>query len=107
MAEGFIGEIKMFGGNFAPRTWAFCEGQLISVSSNNALFAIVGTIYGGDGRTTFGLPDLRGRVPGRRRHRAGAEHEEAGGEIRHRNRHPLYESDALPQPQRYRYGQCA
>lgn len=61
--EGFIGEIRMFAGNFAPRGWAFCEGQLLAVSSNEALFSILGTTYGGDGRTTFGLPDLRGRVP--------------------------------------------
>lgn len=60
--EGFIGEIKMFGGNFAPRSWAFCEGQLLSIASNTALFSILGTTYGGDGRTTFGLPDFRGRV---------------------------------------------
>ena len=62
MAEPFIGEIKMFGGNFAPRGWAFCNGQLLAISSNTALFSILGTIYGGDGRTSFGLPDLRGRV---------------------------------------------
>lgn len=58
-----IGEIRMFAGTFAPRDWAFCDGQLISVSSNSALFSILGTTYGGDGRTTFGLPDLRGRAP--------------------------------------------
>lgn len=61
--EGFIGEIKMFAGNFAPRTWAFCEGQLLPIAQNTALFSILGTTYGGDGRTTFGLPDLRGRAP--------------------------------------------
>ena len=60
--EGFLGQIIMFGGNFAPRTWAFCDGQLLAISSNSALFSILGTIYGGDGRTTFALPDLRGRV---------------------------------------------
>lgn len=59
---GFIGEVKMFAGNFAPRGWAFCQGQLMSISQNQALFSIIGTIYGGDGRTTFALPDLRGRV---------------------------------------------
>ena len=62
-SDPFIAEIVMFGGNFAPRGWAFCDGQLLSISSNQALFSLVGTIYGGDGRTTFGLPDLRGRVP--------------------------------------------
>jgi microcystin-dependent protein len=53
----------MFAGNFAPRGWAFCDGQLLAISSNTALFSILGTTYGGDGRTTFALPDLRGRVP--------------------------------------------
>ena len=61
--EPFIGEIKMFAGNFAPRGWALCDGQLLTVSQNDALFSLFGTIYGGDGRTTFGLPDMRGRVP--------------------------------------------
>jgi len=61
--EPFIGQIMMFGGNFAPRGWAFCEGQLLPISSNTALFSILGTTYGGDGRTTFALPDLRGRAP--------------------------------------------
>ncbi|WP_206607780.1 phage tail protein [Ferruginivarius sediminum] len=55
--------IMMFGGNFAPRTWAFCHGQLIAVSANSALFSLLATQYGGDGQTTFALPDLRGRVP--------------------------------------------
>lgn len=62
MSEPFIGQIVMFGGNFAPRSWALCDGQLLSIASNTALFSILGTTYGGDGRTTFGLPDLRGRV---------------------------------------------
>ncbi len=62
MAEPFIGEISMFGGNFAPRNWAFCDGQLLAIASNTALFSILGTTYGGDGRTSFGLPDLKGRV---------------------------------------------
>jgi len=61
--DPFIAQIMMFAGNFAPRGWAFCDGQLLSISSNAALFSILGTTYGGDGRTTFGLPDLRGRVP--------------------------------------------
>lgn len=63
MSEPFVGEIRMFAGNFAPRAWAFCDGQLLSVSQNDALFSLLGTIYGGDGRTTFGLPDIRGRIP--------------------------------------------
>jgi len=61
--EPFIGQIQMFGFNFAPRGWAFCNGQLLPISSNSALFSLLGTDYGGDGRTTFGLPDLRGRFP--------------------------------------------
>ncbi|MDB4412532.1 tail fiber protein [bacterium] len=63
MSEPFIGQIQTFGFNFAPRAWAFCNGQLLPISQNNALFALIGTIYGGDGRTTFALPDLRGRMP--------------------------------------------
>ena len=61
--EAFIGEIRLFAGNFAPRGWAFCEGQLLSIAQNTALFSLLGTIYGGDGVTTFSLPDLRGRTP--------------------------------------------
>lgn len=60
--EGVYGEIKAVGYNFAPRNWAKCQGQLLPISSNSALFSLLGTIYGGDGRTTFALPDLRGRV---------------------------------------------
>lgn len=63
MSEPFVGEIRMFAGNFAPRGWALCDGQLLALSQNDALFSLFGTIYGGDGRTTFGLPDLRGRLP--------------------------------------------
>lgn len=63
MAEPFIGQIMMFGGNFAIRGWAMCNGQLLSIAQNTALFSILGTTYGGNGQTTFGLPDLRGRVP--------------------------------------------
>ena len=61
--EPFIGQIIMFGGNFAIRSFALCDGQLQPISQNTALFSLLGTIYGGDGRTTFALPDLRGRVP--------------------------------------------
>ncbi|NQX78659.1 tail fiber protein [Gilvibacter sp.] len=61
--DPFIGQIIMFAGNFAPRGWALCEGQLLPISSHTALFSILGTTYGGDGRTTFKLPDLRGRAP--------------------------------------------
>ena len=60
--EGTIGEIRMFAGTFAPRTWAFCNNQIISIAQNTALFSILGTTYGGNGQTTFALPDFRGRV---------------------------------------------
>ena len=63
MSNPFIGEIRMFGGNFAPAGWAFCDGQLIPISENDALFTLLGTTYGGDGQETFALPDLRGRIP--------------------------------------------
>jgi microcystin-dependent protein len=63
MSDPFIGEIRMFAGNFSPRGWAFCDGQLLAISQFDALFSLLGTTYGGDGRTTFGLPDLRGRIP--------------------------------------------
>lgn len=63
MSEPFTGEIRMFGFNFAPRNWAFCNGQLLPISQNSALFSLLGTMYGGDGRTTFGLPNLQSRVP--------------------------------------------
>lgn len=60
--EGTLGEIRLFGGNFAPRNWAFCDGDVLAIIQFQALFSILGTIYGGDSRTTFALPDLRGRV---------------------------------------------
>jgi microcystin-dependent protein len=63
MADPFIGEIRMFAGNFAPLGWAFCEGQVLPISENDALFTLIGTTYGGDGQETFALPDLRGRLP--------------------------------------------
>lgn len=62
MSEPFIGEIRIFAFTFAPRNWADCDGQLMAINQNEALFSLLGTMYGGDGRTTFGLPDLRGRV---------------------------------------------
>ena len=63
MAEPFLGQINMFGFNFAPRGWAFCNGQLLSIAQNTALFALLGTTYGGDGQTTFALPNLQSSVP--------------------------------------------
>ena len=63
MGEPFVGEIRMFGGSFAPSGWAFCSGQLMPISENDTLFNLIGTTYGGDGQETFALPDLQGRVP--------------------------------------------
>src|ERR671929_1160628 len=63
MSEPFIAEIKIISWNFPPKNWAFCNGQLLQINQNQALFSILGTTYGGDGRVTFALPDLRGRVP--------------------------------------------
>jgi len=63
MSDPFLGEIQIFGFNFSPRGWAFCDGQLLPIAQYTALFSLLGTYYGGDGRTTFALPDLRGRVP--------------------------------------------
>ena len=63
MAEGYLGEIRMFVGDYAPQGWALCNGQLLQIQQYSPLFAVIGTRYGGDGRTTFALPDLRGRVP--------------------------------------------
>lgn len=63
MAQPFIGEIRMFGGNFAPVGWAFCDGQLIAIAENDALFTLIGTTYGGDGESTFALPNLQSRIP--------------------------------------------
>ena len=63
MAQPYVGEIRMFAGNFAPAGWMFCEGQLLPISEYETLFNLIGTTYGGDGQSTFALPDLRGRVP--------------------------------------------
>lgn len=63
MSTPFVGEIRMFAGNFAPQGWMFCEGQLLPISENDTLFNLIGTTYGGDGQQTFALPDLRGRIP--------------------------------------------
>ncbi|MEO7178284.1 MAG: tail fiber protein [Allosphingosinicella sp.] len=63
MAQPYVGEIRMFAGNFAPAGWMFCEGQLLPISENETLFQLIGTTFGGDGQSTFGLPDLRGRTP--------------------------------------------
>lgn len=63
MAQPYVGEIRMFAGSFAPAGWMFCDGQLLPISENETLFILIGTTYGGDGQTTFALPDLRGRLP--------------------------------------------
>ena len=63
MAQPYVGEIRMFAGNFPPSGWMFCEGQLLAISENETLFNLIGTTYGGDGQSTFALPDLRGRLP--------------------------------------------
>ena len=63
MSQPFVAEIRMFGGNFAPRNWALCNGQILSIAQNTALFALLGTTYGGNGQTTFALPNLQGRAP--------------------------------------------
>jgi microcystin-dependent protein len=63
MAQPYVGEIRIFAGNFAPAGWMFCEGQLLPISENETLFNLIGTTYGGDGQSTFALPDLRGRLP--------------------------------------------
>src|SRR5437868_14058589 len=63
MGQPFVGEIRMFAGNFAPAGWMFCDGQLLPISENEVLFNVIGTTYGGDGQSTFALPDLRARVP--------------------------------------------
>lgn len=63
MSEAFVGEIRMFAGNYAPENWAFCDGQLLTISDYDILFSLLGTTYGGDGQTNFAVPDLRGRLP--------------------------------------------
>jgi len=81
MSDPFIGEIKMISWNFAPKGWAFCNGQLLPINQNQALFSLLGTMYGGDGRTTFALPDLRGRSPVHMG--SGLTQGEKGGETAH------------------------
>ena len=81
MADPFLGQIKMFGGTFAPRGWAFCDGQLLPIAQNTAVFSLVGTTYGGDGRTTFALPELRGRILDELSERGGGPLETTGGPV--------------------------
>ena len=95
MAQPYVGEIRMFAGNFAPAGWMFCEGQLLPISENETLFQLIGTTYGGDGESTFALPDLRGRIPdpsGQRVH--------PGGDRRRRGDHADGPADSGAQPRR-------
>jgi microcystin-dependent protein len=98
--EPFLGQLMLFAGNFAPRGWAFCNGQLMSIAQNTALFSILGTTYGGDGITTFALPDLRGRSPvawGQGPGLSSFSHRRGGG---HRACHPGARQHAHPHPHR-------
>jgi microcystin-dependent protein len=78
MTDPFLAEIRMFAGNFPPNGWAFCDGQLMPISQNTALFSLLGTSYGGDGRSTFGLPDLRGSTPMQQGQGAGLSQRDLG-----------------------------
>jgi len=78
--EPFVAEIRMWAGNFAPRGWALCNGQLISIAQNTALFSLLGTTYGGDGKSTFALPNLQGRMPVHRGELPGGEYYDFGWE---------------------------
>ncbi len=104
MSEPFLAEVRMVGFNFAPRGWAFCDGQLLPINQNQSLFSLLGTTYGGDGRTSFGLPDLRGRTPINAGSSTGSSHRqgEKGGAETHtvsaaempRHTHPMKGSRA-------------
>ena len=98
MSQPFVGEIRMFGGNFAPAGWMFCDGQLLPISENETLFNLIGTTYGGDGQETFGLPDLQGRVPVHIGHGPAAPDLSARREGRRRERHADHPADPDPQP---------
>ncbi|MEM1055580.1 MAG: tail fiber protein [Bacteroidota bacterium] len=76
MSEPFLAEVRIVGFNFAPRGWAFCDGQILPINQNQSLYSLLGTLYGGDGRTSFALPDLRGRVPIHVGSSGGADHRE-------------------------------
>ena len=98
MGEPYVGEIRMFGGSFAPAGWAMCQGQLMPISENDTLFNLIGTTYGGDGQETFGLPDLQGRAPMHMGQGPGLSQNyvtegEKGGR---RERHPDHEPDSDP-----------
>jgi microcystin-dependent protein len=86
VAQPYVGEIRMFAGNFAPAGWQFCDGSLLPISENETLFQLIGTTYGGDGASTFGLPDLRGRIPIHQGN--GFILAETGGDAPHNNLQP-------------------
>ncbi len=104
MSEPFLAEIRMVGFNFAPRGWAFCDGQILPINQNQSLYSLLGTIYGGDGRTSFALPDLRGRTPIHKGSSNGADHLQGdkGGEETHtlsaaempQHNHPAHASNS-------------
>lgn len=109
--EPLIGQIILFGGNFAPRGWAFCDGQTLEIAEHDALYAILGTTYGGDGRTTFCLPDMRGRVPMHAGHAPDLSPRDIGDKIGAEtvaltatqlpeHRHEVLVSDAAPNTER-------
>lgn len=81
MSQPYVGEIRIFAGNFAPQGWAFCNGQLLSIADNSVLFTLIGTTYGGDGVNTFALPDLQGRVPIHQGQGAGLQNYVLGGKF--------------------------
>ena len=102
MAEPYLGEIRMVGFNFAPRGYATCDGQILPIRQNEAVFSLLGTMYGGDGWTTFALPDMRGRLPIHQDYNAGLSYGQMGGEEQHSltetempaHTHTLYGSSA-------------
>ena len=96
MSEPFLGEIRMFAGDFAPVHWAFCDNAMLSVGQNQALFSLLGTTYGGDGRSTFALPDLRGRVPVHQGQGPGLSQQPPGCTYGHRNRDSYSQHNAQP-----------
>ena len=100
MAEPFLGEVRMFGFKFAPRGWAMCDGQILPINQNQSLYSLLGTAYGGDGRTSFALPDMRGRTP----INPDANHSlgEKGGEETH-----MLTIDEMPQHQHFFRGSTA
>ena len=97
MSEPFLAEVKIVGFNFAPRNWAFCDGQILPINQNQSLYSLLGTTYGGDGRTSFGLPDLRGRAP------LSPDSNNQGSKKWQRNEHADGRRNAVTHP--YRAGQ--